>query len=220
MYGYPYQLYRPAAGNCEASIEVVGEGMVTAVPDRATVVLGAVTEGMELQKVQADNAAVMNAVIQALIEQNIAREKIQTSDYRIEVLYDYEQGRQVFRGYRVTHLLQVIVDRVEETGRIVDTAVAHGANTVTSIQFATSMQQLYENKALTEAIRSAREKASTIAASLGLPPPAAPCKIQELTLSSPPVPFKMAALQEAGGTPIQPGELNIYASVKVWFPLP
>ena len=97
---------------------------MTASPNRAIVVLGAITEGNALQLVQAENARITANIILSLQNLGIPKEKIQTNDYRIETQYDYVDGKQIFRGYKVTHLLQITTDRVEQTGVIVDTAVS------------------------------------------------------------------------------------------------
>ncbi|WP_029192789.1 SIMPL domain-containing protein [Paenibacillus harenae] len=203
---------------CPFTIEVPGEGTAAAAPDRSVVVLGAMTEGPVLQDAQSENADLLNAIIQALLELNIPRENIQTKDFRIEVQYDYVDGKQIFRGYQVTHLLQMTTDQVDQTGLIIDTAVANGANTVTSIEFTTSQPEKYENQALSSAIRSALQKAQTIAGTLGVALSAIPCQVQQVSRTAePPVLFKAAQLSAGAATPIEPGQLTVHAAVRVWY---
>lgn len=169
MYAYP-PFYRPASSsqlNQSSTVEVVGEGTVTAAPDRAEIVLGAVTEGLDLNKIQNENSKVISNVIQSLLQLAIPREKIQTTDYRIDIQYDYKDGKQIFTGYKVTHLLQIINDKIAQTGNIVDTAVANGANEVTGIRFTMIQPESYEFQALSLAIHNARQKALTITHTLG-----------------------------------------------------
>lgn len=66
-------------------------------------------------------------------------------------------GKQIFRGYKITHLLQITTDHVAQTGNLVDTAVSNGANNVTSIQFTIAHPEFYENQALSLAIQNARQ---------------------------------------------------------------
>ncbi|QYR22487.1 SIMPL domain-containing protein [Paenibacillus sp. sptzw28] len=217
MYDYPYyraNYYYPSQKNA-ASIEVLGEGAVSAAPNQVEIVLGAVTEGTNLQAVQTDNANILTNIINSFLKLNIPREKIQTRDFRIEAEYDYQDGKQIFRGYRVTHLLQITTDRVGETGLLVDTAVSQGANSVTGIRFTIAKPEIYENQALSLAIQNARRKAQTIANTLGRPLPAHPSQVEELPRAHEPIPFTASILAEKAVTPIEPGQLTVYAAVRV-----
>ncbi|MBO9605156.1 MAG: SIMPL domain-containing protein [Paenibacillaceae bacterium] len=200
-------------------IEVTGTGTLAAEPDRAVITLGAVTEGMMLQKVQLDNASIIAAVIGALLEKGVPRNQIQTNEFRIDIVYDYADGKQTFRGYKVTHLLQITTDRVRETGLLVDAAVASGANTVTGIRFQTSQPDAYLARALVLAVRSAQGKAQAIAGAIGAILPASPSEVIELPRPGEPIPFQAAAFKSGGGTPIEPGMLTIEASVRVRYSL-
>ncbi|WP_171689085.1 SIMPL domain-containing protein [Paenibacillus germinis] len=199
------------------TIEVLGTGTAAAAPDRAVVVLGAITEGPVLPAVQTENAKIVTTIIQSLLKLNIPREKIQTYDFGIEIQYDYQEGKQIFRGYKVTHLLQITNDRVELTGIIVDTAVSSGANNITDIKFTTSQPGFYENQALSLAIRNAHQKAVTIANTLGVTLVTVPSQIQEITGTAEPIPYAATMLSKSTVTPIQPGQLTIYAKVRVWY---
>ncbi|WP_405079870.1 SIMPL domain-containing protein [Paenibacillus chitinolyticus] len=217
MYGFaPPPPLPPSPGyraGKPASIEVTGDGIVSVVPDRAVIVLGAVTEGEALSLLQAENARIISAVIDSLLQLGIPRDNIQTDEFRIDPQYDFQDGKQIFRGYRVTHLLKITTERVGETGTIVDTAVSKGANSVSGVSFRTSQPQKYSKEALTLAVRNAREKAQTIAASLGVTLAAVPQSVQELGHQNEPVPFKASVLAASPATPIQPGELQVYAAV-------
>jgi uncharacterized protein YggE len=217
---HPHPFYKAASSNHPNSlpaIEVLGQGTVSVSPDQAVVVLGAVTEGLVLNEVQSENATIVTKIINSLLDLKIPLEKIQTYDFRIEPQYDYQDGKQVFRGYKVTHLLKIITDRVGQTGILVDTAVAHGANTVSSIQFTMAKPEIYENQALSHAICNARQKSETIAKTLGVSLSAIPNHVQELTRTAEPIPYKTTLLAQSTITPIQPGELTIDATVRVWY---
>jgi uncharacterized protein YggE len=217
---YPYPFYKAAASkhsNRLPVIEVLGQGTVSASPDQAVVILGVVSEGLVLNEVQSKNASIVTNIINSLLDIKIQQEKIQTYDFRIEPQYDYQDGKQVFRGYKVTHLLKITTERVGQIGIIVDTAVAHGANTVSSIQFTMAKPEIYENQALSHAIHNARQKAETIAEALGVSLSAIPNHVEELTRTAEPIPYKTTLFAQSTITPIQPGELTINATVRVWY---
>jgi uncharacterized protein YggE len=147
-------------------IKVRGEGELAVQPDTASVNLGVVTESKELISAQQENSTIGNKVIDSLLALGIDRNQIQTFDYRIEPVYDYEEGKQIFRGYKITHILQVKMDDLSMIGNVVDTAVQNGANYVANIQFTTKYKDAYYQQALVMALNNASSKAKTIAATL------------------------------------------------------
>jgi len=205
--------------SCDFTLEVLGEGLVTAVPDRTLITLGTVSEGVELESVQSDNATKVAAIIKALEQLGIPRESIKTTQFLIEPQYDYIDGKQEFRGYRITHLLQVTLDNVTEAGRLIDTAVENGANTVTSIEFESSEADNARQEALIAAMRDAEAKAAAIARALGVSLSAVPCKVEEVPQSeAKPAFFKAAAMPlESATSPIEPGQLTFRAVVRIWY---
>jgi uncharacterized protein YggE len=207
----------PGGSDCPLTIEVFGEGRAAAAPDQAVILLGAVTEGKLLQELQADNSATMQAVIDALLAAGLSEEQLQTVEFRMEPQYDFPDGQQVFRNYRLTHMLQVTTDRIDDAGALIDAAVAAGANQVSSIQFSFADPEAYYNQALSLAVTNAQEKAELIAANLGVRLSAVPCKVQELQSGGgAPVPFG-AMLKMAADTSLMPGELTVKAAVRVWY---
>ena len=218
MYNQPWSPYHPLpASNPRNTLEVMGEGIVSAAPDKAVVVLGAVTENVNLTAAQQENASAMTRVIDALLKLSMPKERIQTTQYTIDIVYDYEDGKQQFRGYRVTHLLQVTVEQVEQTGVVVDTAVRNGANTVSSIRFALANPETAYTHALSRAIQQARLKAVSMAKALGVTLQPVPFLVEEMSRTAEPIPYAAAAFAKQEATPIQPGELSITASVKAQF---
>ncbi|MCM3626511.1 SIMPL domain-containing protein [Paenibacillus glycanilyticus] len=204
---------------CDFTIEVTGEGVATAVPDETVVTLGVSDEGDSLGELQADHALKIEAIIQALLALGVPRENISTAQYTIEPQYDFIDGKQVFRGYRAVHLLRVAIDGAKDTGRIIDAAVANGANMVSDVTFRSTNADEARRKALTLAVRDAEAKALAIAATLGVSLSAIPCKVMETPgRSFEPVMFKSASIPAGdAGTSIEPGTLSFRASVRVWY---
>lgn len=216
----PAMTVAPLSHNNQPLIEVSGEGKVSTAPNRAIIVLGVITESPSLATAQSENTSAVTNVINSLLRLNIPREQIQTVTYRIEIQYNYEDGTQIFKGYRVTHLLQITIDRVEQTGFVVDTAVNSGANFVSSIRFTITNLEIYYNQALSTAIQNAESKANTIARTLGVKLVRIPVKITEETrVIEPPIPFQASLLSEGAAvpTPIQPGELEIRAVLRAQY---
>lgn len=196
-------------------ITVSGEGTMVASPDRATATLGVRTESLNLQEAQKKNAKEANDMLSSLIGIGVSKDDIKTADFRIDPIYSYEDGKQIFRGYRVTHLFSITIRNAENTGLIIDTAVNNGANEVMNIQFSVAEPQAYYNRALSLAVIDSYKKAQTIAATLGISTQPYPLTITEETQKGAPGPFLVASLDSSGssGTPIEPGKLEIKATI-------
>jgi len=221
MYYQPWSPYVPSASplfpKCSHTIEVTGEGVISAAPQKAVIVLGVITENVSLTAAQTENASAVTQIIEALLKLSIPKENIQTTQYSIDIQYNYEDGKQIFRGYRVTHLLQLTIDKIDLIGLIVDTAVKNGANTVSNIQFTLAHPEIAYNEALSIAIKNSVFKANVIAKTLGVTLHPDPCLIQEISRTQEPVPFLATSFTKSAATPIQPGELKIFASVRATF---
>nr|WP_263325770.1 SIMPL domain-containing protein [Neobacillus sp. Marseille-Q6967] len=199
-------------------IKVTGEGVISIQPDTAKIHLGVITENIELNTAQQQNSSTATKVIQSLLSLGIDKKQIQTFEYRIEPIYDFEQGKQIFRGYKITHILQVNIEDISLTGKVVDTAVQNGANYVSNIQFTSKFIDTYYNQALALALNNANEKAKTIANTLRVSLLMTPIQIKEE--GSLIQPFEIHQVSSAKGfatTPIQPGQLTIKANISAEF---
>ncbi|WP_449537386.1 SIMPL domain-containing protein [Ferdinandcohnia sp. Marseille-Q9671] len=222
MYYYEPWVNRtvPTRGNnaIQNRIKVIGEGTVKAVPDSATITLGVITENTTVTIAQEQNNEITKKVIDALIAAGIPNEQIKTVDFRIDIIYDYENSTQTLKGYRVTHMIQISGVPIEAAGGIVDTAVQNSANTVTSIDFTIQSPQAYYARALGDAVQDAQAKARTIANNVRVQLQETPIHMQELSQQSPPIPFQTAMFAKSeADTPLQPGELTISARIEATF---
>jgi hypothetical protein len=171
--------------------------------------LGVETTGENLSRIQADNARISQSVIQALQRMGIT--DIKTSQYSINKVYDYVEGRQFDRGYSVRNILELRTNNLEAAGNIIDTAVNAGANIVDLITFDISNREYYYQQALNMAIMNAIQKAKSITMNLGISSTPVPVNIVENTAMLFPVQREFAA------TPIMSGVINIIANVTVDF---
>ncbi|MFJ5757959.1 SIMPL domain-containing protein [Neobacillus sp. NPDC093182] len=195
-------------------IKVRGEGEIAVQPDTASVNLGVVTESKELIEAQQENSMTANKVIDSLMRLGIERNQIQTFDYRIEPDYEYEQGKQIFRGYKVTHILQVKIEDLNIIGKVIDTAVQNGANYVANVQFTTRYKESYYQQALAIALNNASNKAKTIANTLRVNLNPTPILVTEGGEMIQPIEVQQAAFAKAvSTTQIQPGQLSIKVSI-------
>ena len=195
-------------------IVVTGNAQLSVKPNYAQLRIEVNTEGKDVSVAQQENAIIMNRVISSLTVLNIPREDIQTVAYNIFPNYDYIDGKQVLRGYEVSNVISVKVTDISQVGNVIDTAVQHGANRISSIQFRVENDDSYYQQALRLALQNAQTKAKTIAEKMQLTVHPYPIEIVEENVGQP-VLFKSVAISDE--TPIEQGQIEIGATVRVKF---
>ncbi|WP_312813471.1 SIMPL domain-containing protein [Sedimentibacter sp.] len=193
------------------TMTLTGQGQVTAVPDIAVIRLGVQTTGENITGIQTDNARMTQSIIQAL--QRMGVNNIKTYQYTIDKLYDYENGRQIDRGFSVRNILEIRTNNLDMAGSIIDTAVNLGANVVELISFDVSNREYYYQQALNAAIRDAIQKSKSIAMSLNSSSEPIPVNIVENSI----MPIQPFRYELAAATPIMPGNMLVEANVTVDF---
>ena len=198
-------------------LKVFGKGTVSVKPDTAEVVIGVVTENVQLEIAQEENAKITQQVINSIMEVGVLHRNIQTQSYNIRPNYDYINGKQVFRGYEVSNNLRVFITNIESVGKIIDTAVKNGANTVSGISFIVSEQTKYYYEALRLATTDAQNKAIAIANKLNVTLNIIPTQINEQDKGDITPLGAMTFKSVSGTTPIEAGENKINADIEVVF---
>lgn len=194
---------------------VTGNGQVKATPTSAQLQIEVQTQGNNVQVPQQENAITMNQVIQSLVALGIPREQIQTTSYTITPLYQFEDGKQIFKGYEVINAVTVNVTNIDDLGLIIDTAIENGANRIANIQFNIDHIDAYYQQALRVALQNAQLKAKTIAETMHLPLQLLPIEIVEEQVNTPILYRSM--VDASGNTPIEQGQVAIQATVRVTY---
>jgi uncharacterized protein YggE len=199
-------------------IKVSGEAELAIKPDSASVNLGVITEKKELISAQQQNSLEVTKVINSLLSLGIAKDHLQTFDYRIESDYDFEQGKQIFRGYKVTHILQVKIEDLSMIGKIVDTAVQNGVNYVANVQFTAKNKDTFYQQALALSLNNAIEKAKTIAKTLNVTLIPTPTLVMEGGYNVQPIYHQPGTFVKGiSSTQFEPGQILVKASVTAEF---
>ncbi len=100
---------------------LTGQGHVFAVPDTAVIRLGVQTTGDNLALIQSENARKIQGVIQVLKQLGVT--DIKTFQYTIDKNYEYENGKQIDKGYTVRNILEIRTNNLQSVGNIIDSAV-------------------------------------------------------------------------------------------------
>jgi uncharacterized protein len=214
-------------------IRVTGEGVVRVTPDAARVTLGvevtAATAGAAIQQA----ADQMTAVVNQLRGLGIEERDIQTSQFDLSPVYDYNRnqvdrpgipvppdGAPVLVGYRVTNMVTVTLRDITRVGDVLDAVVASGATRVHGIGFTVTDPAAAADQARTQAMTNARSTAQQLAnlAGVGLGRAIA---IEEVSSPSP-MPMDMvervgAPMAAPAQTPVSPGTQEVRTIVAVTF---
>ena len=214
---YDYNLDDYDSAKYGNKLKVFGKGILSVKPDVADVVLGVITENIQLEVAQQENAKITKQVINSIEEIGVLPKNIQTQNYNIRSNYDYINGKQIFRGYEVSNNLNVIITNINSAGEIIDTAVKNGANNVSGINFIVSDQTKYYYEALRLATTDAQNKASVIANKLSVRLNIIPIQINEIDKGTITPLGVMTLKQVSGATPIEAGENTITADIEAVF---
>ncbi|HWQ27946.1 MAG TPA: SIMPL domain-containing protein, partial [Dehalococcoidia bacterium] len=206
-----------------AGVTVTGEGRVSGSPDVAEVTLGVSHEAPGVAEARQRAAEAMNAMLDALKSNGVEEKDIQTTQFNIEPQYDYEDGRQRLRGYRVTNIVTAKIRDIDATGSVIDAAVTAGGDAaqVQSLRFTIDDPSELEHQARRLAMENAREKARVLADAGGVELGDVVSVSESVSGFPPPVPFARGVIEPpaTGPTPIQPGELEIVVTVNVMYEL-
>lgn len=206
----------------ERSITVVGTGKVAGKPDIARVTVGIETQAPLLQKAVDDNKAKMNGLLDTLKQLGLADKDIRTSSYSVytERVSPPASGAEVSADqmiYHVTNQVDVTVRDVNQIGDVLDKAVAAGANNIYGVNFSVEDTAKLEADARAKAVGDARSRAASLAQLNGLQLGEV-LTVSEVVGGAVPL-YREAAMGLGGGgsTPVQPGELEVSASVQVTY---
>lgn len=154
----------------ENTINVQGNAELTVDPDEAEVWVGVSFVNDTAEEAQNKVNKVINDVIDGLRYKGFTEDNMETTQLSLYEEYSWDDGTRKSIGWRATQTLKVKTSDMNKVGTIVDVAVNNGANQIENINFGLSeeKEQEYKKQALTEAAKNAKEKAETIADSLGV----------------------------------------------------
>ncbi len=200
-----------------SKLRVEGEGKVNVAPDMATIVLGVESRSTSAAEAVSENAMLMNKTINALLEAGINESQMQTSRFSLTTLLQDDEtltadDNEEAPVFLATNQVTVKLEDTDEVGRILDAAVGAGSNSIQEVKFDLKDPTPQNDEAMTIAIKDAQRKAQVAASAAGVELG----RILEMTVgysyvmeASRSYSFALAA------TPIQPGEMEVSASVSL-----
>jgi uncharacterized protein len=214
----PSAAQTPGDGGAERTVTVSGTATVRAMPDEAVVSLGVQTEAEDADTAMSQNGTRMAAVIRAILEAGVPREDVATTN--VSLYPSFGSDGTTVTGYVAGNQVDAIVRDLRDVGRLIDSAVDAGANSVNGIAFRLSDDSEGLDEALRGAVDDARDKAEVLAdaAGAGL---GRVVSITETASSFPPPVYdeEQAVAADARATPVIPPEVETQVSVSVTWSL-
>jgi len=201
------------------SITVVGTGSATAAPDLATLQVGVDTVNASPEAASRENDEKMTAVIDALKAAGIAEKDIRTAFYNMYAEQRYRPDTGEATGEYVYHVSSSVSAKMrdlQKVGAILSSAIQAGANNVSGVTFSIEDTRALEAVAREKAIVDAKARAQSLAQLSGVK--LGGVMVVSEVISGGPVFYDRAALgMGGGGSPIQPGQLEVSMQIQMSF---
>jgi uncharacterized protein YggE len=199
-------------------LTVQGDGKATAAADKATVVLGVETRDASAARAAADNARLMNETIAALLAAGVAEKDIATSGYSLgtepqDEPLSSEAVQNETLQFIASNMVTVSLNNTADVGRVLDAAVSAGSNSIQEVSFDLRDPRPQKDQALALAIEDARRKAEVAARAAGVNLE----RILEISEGYGYVSKASRSFDLGAGTPIQPSQMEITASVTLTY---
>ena len=195
------------------SVTATGTATVSVTPDQAQINVSAVTQAATAQDAVSQNATIATNIQTQVSGLLGTSGTIKTVSYSVNPNYSYPQNSSpVLNGYTVTNTIQVTLNDLTLTGKIIDTATQAGATRIDSLQFTLKDDTDARSQALKAATVKAKAKADAMAASVGLKTGSF-LEIQEAGAVVQPV--NVAAPGTAATTPITSGQVGVTGNVTI-----
>lgn len=197
-------------------------------PDQAVVRLGVTAEAPDAGEAQNQVNTIMAAVIDAVAAVDIPERALRTEGLTLYPVYrdnrprpnDEDTGPRI-SGYQASNVISIEVTDLGRIGEVVDAAIRAGANQLQGITFSARRDAGARADAMRLAVEEARLSADALADALGM----RIAGVREVVAGGydvrPPMPFRGEQLRtmDMASTPVQPGDVEISASVTVTYEL-
>lgn len=203
-----------------ATVAVTGEGVVSVVPDMATLTVGVVTQAGDAAGALAANNDAMADLNRVLDRFDIAERDRKTSNFSVSPRYDRNDGRSAPRiaSYEVSNRVAIRYRKIDRLGELLDAVVKSGGNRIDGLVFGNTNENEHRDEARKLAVTDARHRASLYADAAGV----TLGKVLSITEAGAPQPHQVMrtmAFAESAAVPISAGENEIRAVVQVVFEL-
>lgn len=203
-------------------ISVSSREQVKVEPDMAEIIYSVYSQASDAQTCQTQNNSDLQKVLDLLKELGVEEKSIQTSNYGMSPIYNWEDGKTV-SGYEMTTQVTVSDIAIDRVGQLLSDSVDAGVNSIDAVNYMSSKYDEAYQEALAKAVNAAKVKAQAMADAGG-------CKLGRIVNIQEYGNNQMAryngysagagaAAKESGAMDmaVMPGEVEIEANIAVEF---
>lgn len=150
-----------------AKITVQGSGVISAVPDMVTVTVNASMTAGTMLDAQTKVSEIVESATTKLTELGVKGSDIVTTSYGYNPQYSYETDVRRLIGYQASHTLEITCRDVLMLDAVIGVVTDCGMSDIYNVSYDISYRGELYMQALDLAIRSAEQKALSMAASSG-----------------------------------------------------
>lgn len=154
----------------DATLRMTGTGIVTVVPDEASVSLGVVTIAETASEALEANSPAVAKIIDMLKASGVASEDVGTERFDVSPRYDRQRDGAApeITGYQVTNMVRARISKLEDLGTILDKAIKAGATSIGGVQMSFGDREGALDEARVLAVGDATRKAQLVAEAAGV----------------------------------------------------
>jgi uncharacterized protein YggE len=202
-------------------LRVHGEATISERPDRVQLDVGVITQGSTSGAAAEQNAKESKAVMDTL-RRTLPSGNIQTVNLSVNPNYQYpaDGSPPTILGYTANNTVRLQLDDLSLLRKLIDAATGSGASNVNRVNFALRDESKARAEALGKAADQARAGAVALAERLHVKLGRLLRVEEEQPVIVAPgrqVEFAAAKSGAAGSTPIEPGSIDVHASVSLTF---
>ena len=149
------------------TITVNATASVGTAPDEAVIGLGVTSEGADAPAALDANAQSAKSVVDALLAEGLTKADLDTTNVGLSRRTLDRGTPQETTVYVASTRIDVTVHDLSTVGTVIQDAVHAGANSLHGVRFDVSDQTAARDRALSEAVKTARTKADTMAEAAG-----------------------------------------------------
>lgn len=211
-----------AAGQtAPGTVQVQTAENVKVVPDMAQIVFGVTSQGADPKECQEKNNQDTEKVIAFLKQANVDEKSIQTSNYGLSPIYNWDNGQSI-TGYEMRTTISVSDIPMDQVGTLLASSVEAGVNNIDSVNYLSSKYDESYQEALKKAIASSKVKAQAMAEASG-------CTLGEISSVQEIGSYSnnrytgytasgiMTEAMDAKSMAVEPGQISVEAQVNVTY---
>lgn len=206
-----------AGADVVRQMTISGKGVVSVVPDMATLTLGVQHRDKDPKDAMEDTAKAAQDVISALKKMGLNDKDLQTSNLSLHTIESYgANNKRRIDGYEASTTLRVQLRDLDQIGAVVSVALKEGANHFSGLRFGLTDPQQAQNDAYQAAVKNALSKAALYAeaANVTLGDVISVSDIAP-TMGPMPAPMLRMEMSAKADMPIEAGELALSHQVTV-----